>query len=243
MSIAAIIQARMGSTRLPEKVLEDIGGETMLARVVRRTQKAQAVAQVVVATSLSTLDEPILSECRRLGVPVFRGEEQDVLDRYYQTALAYEAQIIVRITSDCPLIDPSVIEHVVQMFLDAEPDYASNVLIRTYPRGLDTEVMTLKSLELAWRGATQPYQRMHVTPYIYENPDLFRLLPVTHETDFSVCRWTVDTLEDLAFVRAVYAYLGNDVFASWTDVLNLLEREPALAELNRQIRQKALHKG
>jgi spore coat polysaccharide biosynthesis protein SpsF len=243
MRVVAIIQARMGSTRLPGKVLKDIGGRTMLARVVRRTQRSTLLDEVVVATTVKSDDDAIVAECTRLGVPVFRGEEDDVLDRYYRAAQAHRAQAIVRITSDCPLIEPDVIDEVVDAFLETTPDYACNTLERTYPRGLDTEVMTLAALERVWRQATESYQRIHVTAYIYQNPDQFELLSITGDQDFSHYRWTVDTLEDLEFVRAVYDRLGNDDTVGWKGVLDLLAREPDLATLNRAIRQRVLHEG
>jgi spore coat polysaccharide biosynthesis protein SpsF len=241
--MVAIIQARLGSTRLPGKALRDIGGKTMLARVVRRAQRARSVDEVLVATTTEAGDEPILAECAKLEVPVFRGDAEDVLDRTYRAAQAYHAEGIVRVTSDCPLIDPGVIDKIVRAFLEAKPDYASNVIERTYPRGLDTEVMSLSALGRVWRQAAEPYQRIHVCPYFYQNPEKFDLLNVTHEKDYSADRWTVDTSEDLAFVREVYRRLGNDDGIRWTDVLALLEEEPALGELNREIQQKELHEG
>ena len=241
--IIAILQARMGSTRLPGKVLKDIGGKTMLARVVRRAQRATLLDRIVVATTVEPSDDVIVAECQRLGVSIFRGDEQDVLDRYYRAAKAYEAEAVVRITSDCPLIDPEVIDSVVCAFLDKKPDCASNALVRTYPRGLGTSVMTMAALTRTWHEAREPYQRTHVTVYIHQNPGLFRLLAVMGETDYSSYRWTVDTPEDLAFVRAVYAHLGNDDTFSWRDVLEILAQEPELMELNRHIRQKALTEG
>jgi spore coat polysaccharide biosynthesis protein SpsF len=195
----------------------------------------------VVATTTSPADKAIVAECERLGIPAFRGDEQDVLDRYYQAAQVHRADVVVRVTSDCPLIDPGVVDEVVRAFLDAEPDYASNTLDRTYPRGLDTEVMTMAALARAWREAQEPYQHAHVTPYLYQNPQLFRLLSVTANADYSGYRWTVDTPEDLVFVQAVYTRMGNAMDITWRDVLGLLEREPALAELNCNIQQKALH--
>jgi spore coat polysaccharide biosynthesis protein SpsF len=243
MSVVAIVQARMGSTRLPGKVLQDIGGRTMLARVVCRTQQAASLDELVVATTVRGSDEAIVAECRELDVPVFRGEEDDVLDRYYQAGHSFRAQAVVRITSDCPLIDPGVIDKVVGTFLEAKPDYASNTLERTYPRGLDTEVMSVSALERAWQEATKSFQRVHVTPYLYQNPDRFRLVSVTNERDLSEHRWTVDTREDLDFVREIYERFGNEDGFSWVDVLDLLVREPALVELNRAVRQKALHEG
>jgi spore coat polysaccharide biosynthesis protein SpsF len=243
MKVVAIVQARMGSTRLPGKVLLDIGGESMLARVVQRVRRAQTVQRVVVAATLNAADEPIVRECRRLRVELYRGSELDVLDRFHQVASLCEAGVVVRITSDCPLIDPGVIDRVVEAFLDWRPDYASNVLHRTYPRGLDTEVVDMPALERAWREAVEPCQRAHVTPYFYEHPGKFRLLSVTCEMDHGDHRWTVDTPEDLAFVREVYARLNGGDSITWEKVLELLVREPALLDLNRQVRQKLLHEG
>jgi spore coat polysaccharide biosynthesis protein SpsF len=257
MRVVAIVQARMSSTRLPGKVLLDIGGETMLARVVRRVRRAALVQRTIVAATQGVADEPIVQECERLRVEVFRGAEEDVLDRFYQAACAYGAGAVVRITSDCPLIDPGVIDQVVRAFQEAAPDYASNVIRRTWPRGLDTEVLAFHALERAWREATKPYERIHVTPYLYQHPGRFRLLSVTRwdltpagdacvaptAGDASRDRWTVDTVEDLSFVREVYRRLGNDDSFRWTDVLDLLEQDPALSELNRSVQQKALHEG
>lgn len=241
--VVAIIQARMGSTRLPGKALIDIGGMSMLARVVRRVQRARTIAGVVVATTVGAADDAIVAECARLGVPTTRGSEDDVLDRYYQAAVAHQAQVIVRITSDCPLIDPDVIDLVVQAFQQAAPDYASNTLERRYPRGLDLEVFSFAALEQAWREAAEPYQRAHVTPFLYQHPERFRMLAVSGADDHSAHRWTVDTPEDLAFVRAVYARLGDADAFSWRAVLDLIEREPALAAINAHIEQKELRQG
>jgi spore coat polysaccharide biosynthesis protein SpsF len=243
MKIVAIIQARMGSTRLPGKVLMDLGGETVLARVVRRLRRARLIEEIVVATTTSRADDSIVHECRRLLVPVFRGEENDVLDRYHQTAKWAGGKVAVRITSDCPFIDPEITDNTISAFLESKPHYASNALQRTYPRGLDTEVMTTDALACAWREAKAPYQRSHVTPYLYENPDRFDILTVRGNTDYSRHRWTLDTAEDLAFTRAVYDRLNNDDSFSWRDVLALLEREPELLELNCNIIQKALREG
>lgn len=240
MTLIAIVQARMGSSRLPGKALKDIQGRSMLARVVRRAQRSSLIDRLIVATTDKEADDAIASECKILGVSVFRGSEDDVLDRYYQAAKAFSAEAVVRITSDCPLIDPDVIDRVVRVFLDNRPDYASNTIENTYPRGLDVEVFTFSALEKAWRNASLDFERVHVTPYIYLHPELFRKLSVTAEKNLSFYRWTVDTAEDLALVRAVYEKMGGDDHFSWRDVLDLFEREPGLAELNRHIRQKSL---
>lgn len=243
MRVVAIIQARMGSTRLPGKVLKDIGGESMLARVVRRTQKATLLDQVTVATTTEPSDDAIVTECANLGVPTFRGDEQDVLDRYYQAALTHNADVVVRITSDCPFIDPILIDQAIHSFCSEMPDYASNGLARTYPRGTVPEVIKMDALRQAWREAKEPYQRVHVTPYFYQNPDAFRLLPVTGDADCGDYRWSVDTPEDLEFARAVYARLGNNDSFSWLDMLTLLNEQPNLMNINRHIKQKTLEEG
>jgi spore coat polysaccharide biosynthesis protein SpsF len=183
MRIVAIIQARMNSTRLPGKVLADLGGRTMLARVVQRVRGAGLVDHVVVATSLKPADDPIQEECTRLAVDSFRGDESDVLDRFHRAAEVHRAEGVVRITADCPLADPEVIDRVVRAFLERRPDFASNTLCRTYPRGLDVEVLTAQALATAWRHAREPYQRVHVTPYLYQHPERFRLLSLTVDED------------------------------------------------------------
>jgi len=237
-----IVQARLGSTRLPGKVLTDIHGQPMLWRVLQRVQAAETIEKVIVATTTKAEDEAILTFCREYEVGCFRGSEEDVLDRYYQAAHELGADVIVRITSDCPLIDPGIVDRTVRAFLREQPDYASNAVVRTYPRGLDTEAMTFAALERAWQEAKQSYQRVHVTPYLYENPERFRILSLIGEKDYSDYRWTVDTREDLEFVRAVYARLGDELFP-WSAVIQLLEREPELAEMNRSVAQKAIRAG
>lgn len=243
MSTVAVVQARVGSTRLPGKVLRDLGGATVLARVVRRVRRARRLDAVVVATTERSADDPLVAECEGLGVDVFRGSEDDVLARFCGAARAAGAEVVVRITADCPLIDPGVIDQVVAAFVAAAPDYASNTLVRTFPRGLDVEVMTRASLERAAREATEAYQRVHVTPYLYQHPELFRLLPVTGEVDASHLRWTVDTAEDLALVRALYARLDNDDAFDWRRALRVVEDAPELADLNRGVQQKRLEEG
>ena len=242
MKTVAIIQARTGSTRLPGKVLADIGGRSMLARVVRRASRAQRIDAVVVATTNQDSDQALVDAGQRLGVEVFRGSEDDVLDRTYRAAKACGAQAVVRITSDCPLIDPAVVDGVVGAFEAERPDYASNTQDRTFPRGLDTEVMTFEALERAWNEARKPYQRAHVTAYLYQHPETFRVLQVTGEEDFSAHRWTVDTEADLQLVRAIYRRFDDDTFG-WRQVLEVLAREPELVALNRHVQQKALEEG
>lgn len=240
MKIVAIIQARVGSTRLPGKVLMDLGGETVLARVLRRTSRATLIQETMVATTGSVADEGIVRECQHLGVPCFRGSEQDVLDRYYHAALGSQAEAVVRITSDCPVIDPELVDATIKAFLDQHGDYASNALELTYPRGLDVEVFTTAALKQAWQVARAPYEREHVTPYFYEHPELFRLVSIKGEKDDSRYRWTLDTPEDLELLRVIYSRLDNHEDFGWRKILALVEREPQLAEINSQIVQKPL---
>src|SRR5271169_1581637 len=159
MKTTAIVQARMGSTRLPGKVLMDLGGQTVLASVVRRLGRARLIDEILVATTTASADDAIAHECRRLRVGCFRGSEPDVLDRYHAAATAVSAECLVRITSDCPLVDPAIVDQTIQTFFDQHADYASNVFPRTFPRGLDTEVFSLAVLGRAWRQATAAYQR------------------------------------------------------------------------------------
>lgn len=239
MNIVAIIQARMGSTRLPGKVLVDLAGEPVLSRVVTRSQRAARIDETVVATTTEPADEPIVELCATGNWPWFRGSEDDVLDRYYQGAKERGADVVVRITSDCPLIDPSVVDDVVnELFEKAPVDYTSNTLApRTFPRGLDVEAMTFNTLERAWHEDTDLRSREHVTPYIYRHPGTFRLTGVFSAVDYSWMRWTVDTSRDLAFVRRIYDHFGHDRF-SWQDVLAVLESHPEWLELNRYEQQK-----
>ena len=242
MKVVAIIQAHMGSTRLPGKVLKDLAGEPMLARVVDRTRRTQTLDEVVVATTVQPADEAIVHLCAERNWLCFRGSEEDVLDRYYQAAVAHQANVVVRITSDCPLIEPEIVDRVVREFLERQPevDYACNTLPRrTFPRGLDAEVMRFDVLRQAWREDDNPAWREHVTPYIWRNPDLFRIHGVVNEADYSHMRWTVDTPQDLAFVRCIYDHFGHDHF-SWRKVLAVLEEHPEWLEINRHVRQKVV---
>jgi spore coat polysaccharide biosynthesis protein SpsF len=243
MKIVAIIQARMGSSRLPQKVLKDLGGASVLDRVLTRLGRSRLIEESVVATTIEPADDAIVEHCKRTGRKVFRGSEHDVLDRYYGAAKYMGADVVVRITSDCPVIDPEVTDATIRAFLDERADYASNTRVRTYPRGLDTEVMTAQALERAWRESSKPYQREHVTPYIYENPGKFKLHGIENDVDCSGHRWTVDTPEDLRLLQAIYARFGGRDDFGWREVLELVESDPSLADINRHIVQKAVHEG
>lgn len=243
-TVLAIVQARMGSTRLPGKILADIGGRPMLSRVVERARRAALLDGVLVATTTSADDDAVEWLCRECGYAVTRGHPTDVLDRYYQAARAEGADVVVRLTADCPVIDPTVIDQVVGAFLAADPpvDFAANRLPddRTFPIGLDTEVCSFAALAQAWSEAKEPYQREHVMPYLYEAPGRFRTLLICSPRDLSHLRWTVDTAEDLELLRRIYAHFGRRDDFSWSEVLELVEREPSLAMINAHVPQRTL---
>ena len=243
MKNVAIIQARMGSTRLPGKVMLPIGHLSMLARVIRRVKRSLYIDEVVVATSDSSNDDRVAEEAKLHDAQVYRGSENDVLDRYYKAAKQFGATNVIRITADCPLIDPGVIDQVMTTFLERKPDYASNCIDRTFPRGLDTEVMTMDALEKAWTESKFTYQRAHVTPYIYKHPDEFKLESVTAGADNSMYRWTVDTQDDLQLVRTLYSRFGFEDTFTWFDAAMMMDMDPSLTALNQHVEQKAMEKG
>ncbi|MDD5306754.1 MAG: glycosyltransferase family protein [Deltaproteobacteria bacterium] len=237
MRTVCIIQARMGSTRLPGKVLMDIAGKTMIERVVERARRIAGVDDVVVATSLGTGDDTLVDLCVQRGYPYFRGDENDVLDRYLGAARQHRAEAVARVTADCPLLDPEVSATVVREFAEKSPEYASNTLERTYPRGLDTEVLPLEVLEIAGREAMEKADREHVTRFVWRQPHRFRLLSIRREVDQSRHRWTVDTVEDLALVRRLYNEFGKDEFNT-DEVLSLLAAHPDWVSINANVEQK-----
>ena len=238
MRTVAVIQARTGSTRLPGKVLLPLLGEPVLTHVVRRVSRARRLDEVVVATTLHPGDDPIEALALENGWPVVRGSEQDLLARYLQAARTSAADVVVRVTSDCPLIDPGLIDDVVEARRADDADYASNTLPpRTYPRGLDVEAFTTDALERAGREDADLASREHATPYLYRNPDRFRLLAVRGSSDESQHRWTLDTHEDYALIERLYDALGSDDFA-WTDALAVITAHPDWSDLNRHVPQK-----
>ena len=234
----AIVQARMGASRLPGKTLADVSGQPMLSHVVRRARQVGGVDQVVVATSENPADEVIVSFCKERNIACFRGSEDDVLDRYFSAARHFEAEVVVRVTADCPMLDPGVVDRVIDRFEGGEWDYVSNVLRYTYPDGLDTEVLGIETLERAWREATLASDREHVTTYVRNHPTLFRLANVENDEDLSAMRWTVDEPEDLEFVRTVFAEIRSASFGM-TEVLRLLGNNPELSEVNSGFRRNA----
>jgi spore coat polysaccharide biosynthesis protein SpsF len=231
MNVVAIIQSRMGSSRFPGKVMMEIAGRPMLFRVVERVRKASMVNLVTIATSIKSVDDPIFSYCEEEGIPCFRGSEEDVLDRFYRAAKHFQADVVVRLTSDCPLHDPVIIDLTVETLLEGDVDFVSGGMKTTYPDGLDAAAFRIDVLESTWREAKLKSEREHVTPYIYHHPEIFRMKTIHHTEDLSYLRWTVDEPQDLEFVRAVYAHFGDEAFGM-KEVLDLLRRHPELNRIN-----------
>ena len=231
----AIIQVRLGSTRLPGKALADLAGRPLLAHVAERAAAIPGIAGAVLATTVSRTDDTLIAFARDHGVDCVRGSEEDVLDRFLLAARETKAEAIVRVTADCPLLDPAVSGRVLEEYMRRRPgvDYVSNVHPPTYPDGLDTEVVSVEALGTAAREARLASDREHVTPYVWSRPERFRTANVGHAEDLSGHRWTVDTAADLEFVRAVFKALGLAASrAGMTEVLKVLADRPALREIN-----------
>jgi len=230
--ILGVLQARMSSSRLPGKVLAPVLGAPMIARQIERLRRCRRIDRLVVATSDQPGDDPVAETCRTLGVDVHRGALDDVLDRFHGALRAFgPAEAVVRMTADCPLADPALIDRVIATFLDGGYDYVSNTpAVRTFPHGLDVEVMRAEALETAWREGHDPYEREHVTPFIYRRPERFRLGFVSDAPNLAHLRWTVDLPEDLDFVRHVYEtlYPGDPAFTS-ADVVALARNSSGAA--------------
>lgn len=231
--ILAVLQARVSSTRLPGKVLKPILGVPMLLRQIERVKNATLIDELIVATSEEASDDLVADLCHQNQVGCFRGSLNDVLDRFYQAAQSVHPEHVVRLTGDCPLSDPEVIDLVIATHLAQGNDYTSNALEPTYPDGLDVEIMRRSALETAWQEAVLKSQREHVTPFIYQHPERFQIGVVTNDCDLSQLRWTVDQAEDFEVIKLIYQELYDEgkVFGL-KDILALLERRPEIERLN-----------
>ena len=243
MKTAAIIQARMGSERLPGKVLQDIAGKPMIDRVVERVQRCLSIDGVIVATSTNASDDHLAEHCRGLGVQVVRGSENDVLSRYALAAEKFRCEFVVRITADCPLVDPDIVDQVVyEVTENPGVQYACNFFPqRLFPRGLDAEVLTVQALKQINAEATDPRYREHVTLMIYENASRFNIASVSNRLDHSHLRWTVDTEADLFLVRTIYEHFakqGVDYFR-YPEIMRALTQNWHWCQINREVLQKA----
>lgn len=238
MKTVAIIQARMGSTRLPGKIMKLLAGKTVLEHVIERVTKSKEINEIVIATTTNEQDDLVVGEAQRLGVKSFRGSEEDVLSRYYYAAKKYNAQIVIRITSDCPLIDFEVVDSIIRNFKSNSFDYISNTLNRTFPRGLDCEVFSFDALEKTFQNAKVKYQKEHVTPYIYENNHLFKINQYCSDEDNSNFRCTLDTYEDYELIKAILERINEDF--NYQDLLSILKENPDLVKINCNVTQKNL---
>jgi len=234
LKIIAIIQARMGSTRLPGKTLIDICGKPLLEHIIERVKCSKLINDIIVATTERKDDDVIIQLCRNLEIKYFRGNENDVLDRFYQCAKKSKADIIVRITADDPFKDPFVIDKIIRVLLtDDTLDYVSNTIKPTYPEGIDVEAFTFQVLRKTWYEAKNAADREHVTPYIWNHPDIFKIQNVENDIDLSGMRWTLDSKEDLEFAREIYnrLYKPDKIFLM-QDVIRVLAKEPQLSKIN-----------
>lgn len=233
-NVTVIIQARLGSSRLPGKVLTDIEGKPMLWHIIQRVKQAKKVDKVIVATTDLKEDEKVVDVAKSCGVDFFQGSEHDVLDRYYQAAKTFGATTIVRVTGDCPVVDPVLLDRVVEFFLQGGYDHVSTAYPKaTFPDGLDLWVFSFSALEKAWKEARLVSEREHVTPYMWSHPELFNIATFENSKDLSHMRWTVDEEKDLRFIKEIYKrlYSPEKVFLM-KDIIVLLEKEPHLQEIN-----------
>lgn len=239
MKTLIIVQARMTSTRLPGKVLLPLAGEPMLTRLVERLRRVRRANDIVVATTTNATDDPIAALCAQLGVTCYRGSEQDVLSRYADAARLHGADVVVRITSDCPLIDPALIDQVIAAYEEGGSDYVSNMLPPTWPYGMAVEVFSAAALSQANAAATQAAEREHVTPFLYWHPERYRLRNLDSPVNLSRHRWTVDTPEDYELVRRLFDHLipAHPQFTQ-ADVLALLDQHPDWIAINQHVQQK-----
>ena len=236
--IICIIQARFNSTRLPGKVLLDLEGKTVLERVVERAGRSILIDEIIVATTIREEDSEIARLCSIKGIGIYRGSEEDVLDRYYQAAKLMDAYHVVRITADCPLIDPKIIDRVIKTHLESNADYTSNILKETFPDGQDVEIFTIRTLKKAWEDAKLSSQREHVTPFIRNNAKLFKLVNVENEENLSRQRWTLDEKRDYEMIKSIYEYFGKKkIDFGMMDILTFIREHPELEAINAGIKR------
>jgi spore coat polysaccharide biosynthesis protein SpsF len=238
LKILTVIQARMGSTRLPGKVLLPLAGMPLLFRLYERVSAAKHSGKIVIAITEEKNDDELVKVCNANNILYFRGDSEDLLDRHYKAAIKFKADIVVKIPSDCPLIDPEVIDKVIMYYINNKDkfDFVSNLHPASYPDGNDVEVIRFSTLEIAWNKAERSFEREHTTPFIWENPDKFRIGNVIWESglDYSMThRFTIDYKEDYDFIKAVYDELYNiKKLFSLKDILNLLEEKSELKKIN-----------
>ena len=236
-----MIQTRTGSSRLPNKVLAKIGDKPMIWHVINRAKKVKSVAQIALITTTSKNDMILLKIAEQNSIVGFSGKKSDVLDRHYQCAKMIRADPIIRITSDCPLVDPVLVEKILQFYRKNNYDFVSNAITPTYPDGLDVEVFSFKALQKAARHAKKKYDKEHVTTFFINNPDKFKIYNYQNNKNLSYMRWTVDRRNDLKFVRSIYHELEPDIEFSMNKVIRVLKKNPRLLEINKGIMRNEGH--
>lgn len=243
MKTLAIIQARCGSTRFPEKVFAELSGKPLIWHVVNRVRKSTKVDEVVVATTTNPLDDKLYEWCISNSVPVTRGSENDVLNRFYETAKKFNADVVVRITADDPFKEPLLIDEAVDALVAQKADYVCNNFPPTYPEGTDVEVLTFKALETQELNSKSDYEREHVTQYIYHNPDDFKMLNLSNDEDLSYLRWTIDTEKDFEMVKLIYdnLYTSDDSIFHMSDILSFLKDNPEISTINSDVKRSAMY--
>ena len=236
--ITAIVQARMGSTRLPGKVMKLLSGKPMLWHIIDRLKFSKKIDRIIIATTVKEDDKVIVKLSKEIGIDAFSGSPEDVLDRYYQSASFFNVKHIIRITADCPLIDPVIVDETVDYYQKKNCDYVSNTINPSYPDGLDTEIFSFETLERAWGEAVTPSEREHVTPYIYNHSEIFKIYNYANDVDRSHMRWVVDEAADYKFIAEVYKrlYREGEIFYM-NDVLDLLSKHPELNDINKNIKR------
>jgi spore coat polysaccharide biosynthesis protein SpsF len=244
LRVVILVQARMGSTRLPGKVLKEVLEKPLLQYLIERLKRVELADEVVIATTTNDLDQEIVEFCQMEQIPLFRGSEEDVLARFYQAAKAFNAEVVVRVTSDCPLIDPKLIGEVIQSYLDNYKtfDYVSNSHMRSFPIGMDTEVFSFKALEEAYNESSLPEEREHVTPFIYRRPGRYKTKLLVHEPNLSFLRLTVDTSEDFELIKKLIEeiYPKKSEFSMDDLVRELTENHPEWQQINSSIKQREI---
>lgn len=238
--IHAIVQARMGSTRLPNKVLMNLNGYPVLEHIINRLKESKCIDNIIVATSINPENEAIVKLCDSKGISCFKGNEDDVLDRYYQTCKYFDINSkdnIVRITADCPLIDYEVIDNIIDVHIKNANDYTSNTIVPSFPDGLDCEVFTFSSLEDAWKNSLLSSEREHVTLYIKNHPELFKIENILNDEDLSDLRWTLDEKEDFEFINKIYSYFPDSDLFLTNEILSILNVKPDLLKINSKFKR------
>lgn len=241
MTVTAIIQARMGSSRLPGKILKEVNGKALLLHQIERLRQSTMINHLIVATTTESIDDEVVTLCETNGILFYRGSENDVLERYYKAWEKFGGNTVVRLTSDCPLIDPKVVDETINYYKNNQFDYVSNTIERTFPRGLDTEVFSSDALKVIYEEASLARDREHVTAYMYTNPTKFKIGSFKGDTDYSKYRWTVDTEEDFQLIKNIFeVYHGNENQLNLLNIVQLMEENPQWFYINDFIEQKKI---